>query len=314
MRIVEINSDIYQQLLKNCKTVFNSVPFIETNRTLVKEIKYLIIYKENSARFAVSFGIKDDNNYYCPFSAPFSYIEPIKVDLKMQDYKEALEALETYFIQKQIKQVCITFPPEFYDHKNISIWLQLMLNNNWYINTVDLNYCFNLNKIKDSYESIIAKNARKNLRISLVSNLTIKECQTEEEFIEAYQIIQLNRSSKGYPLRMTREHVLRTMRVVPSKMFLVFDNEQNLAAALVYDISPTIAQVIYWGDIPGHPEKKVMNYIAYKLIDIYAGRNFEYLDIGPSSENGVLNYGLCDFKDSIGCEESLKFKLTKNFL
>ena len=62
MHIVEINSDVYQQLLKNCKIVFNSVPFIETNRTLVKEIKYLIIYKENSARFAVSFGIKDDNN------------------------------------------------------------------------------------------------------------------------------------------------------------------------------------------------------------------------------------------------------------
>lgn len=53
----------------------------------------------------------------------------------------------------------------------------------------------------------------------------------------------------------------------------------------------------------------------YNLADTVIVGNFlgwlKYLDIGPSTENSIPNYGLCDFKESIGCRRSLKYTMVK---
>jgi len=36
-----------------------------------------------------------------------------------------------------------------------------------------------------------------------------------------------------------------------------------------------------------------------------------YIDIGPSTENSIPNYGLCEFKESIGCDISPKYTFYK---
>lgn len=73
-------------------------------------------------------------------------------------------------------------------------------------------------------------------------------------------------------------------------------------------------QVIYWGDIGEYEMKRPMNYLAYKVYEFYANKGIEVLDIGPSTEEGAPNYGLCDFKESIGCEVSMKYSYCKNLM
>lgn len=316
MHVQEVTFEEFKKYSERSKVVFNTACFIESNREKVDEIKYLIIFKEFSARFFVSFGVKNDKNYVlCPFSAPFSYIEPVKAGMGINDYEEAIIALDLYFKELRVSKAVITFPPVFYDKNNITAWIQIMLRNNWQIDYVDISYGFCLREIVEDYQKKIARNARKNLRIALDSNLSIIECENEDEYREAYQVIKTNRESKGYPLRMTEEQVIQTMKIVPSKMFLVknSDDGENVASALIYDVTNTVAQVIYWGDVPGVSEKKVINFLAYQLICKYSEMGYDYLDIGPSTENGVPSYGLCDFKESIGCERSMKFKLYKEF-
>lgn len=313
MHVKEVSAEEYIRNSSKSRVVFNKSEFVETNRKIVIDIKYLIIYKGESARFLVYFGIKDDGGAYCPFSAPFAYIEPIKTGLGVQDYEKAIYALDDYFLRNKIPKATMVFPPEFYDKRNVNTWIQIMLRDNWIIDYVDISFGFCLRNVVTNYEEKLARNARKNLRIALDSNLQIFECQTIEEKKEAYRIIKVNRESKGYPLRMSEAQVLNVINIVPSKMFIVKDDNQNLAAALVYEVADSIAQVVCWGDIPGFSEKKVINYLAYQLIKIYNEMGFEYLDIGPSSEYGIPNYGLCDFKDSIGCDRSMKFRLSKRF-
>ena len=50
-----------------------------------------------------------------------------------------------------------------------------------------------------------------------------------------------------------------------------------------------------------------MNYLAYSLFDYYADNGLRILDIGPSTEDGIPNYGLCEFKESIGCSVTMKY-------
>ena len=85
----------------------------------------------------------------------------------------------------------------------------------------------------------------------------------------------------------------------------------DIAAAQVFHVCEGIVQVIYWGDVPGYSVLKPINYLAYELINFYGERGFQYIDIGPSSEKGRPNYGLCDFKSSIGCDLNAKFSFKK---
>lgn len=292
--------------------VFSQPIFSELNRSKVDDIWYLLVNKGGSSRFAVTMGIAGERAL-CPFSAPFGYPEAIKDGLGVDSYKEVGCVLDDYFANNGIKSVKFTFPPSFYDPRAIETWMNVLFYLGWSIETIDISFGFHIPTILENYDAQIARNARKNLRIAREAGLCLTHCETPAQKDEAYRVIKINRDSKGYPLRMTQMQVQQTMQVVSSNEYLISCENENIAAALVYDVTPSVAQVIYWGDVPGHSEKKSINYLAYELLKLYSQRGFEYLDIGPSTENGVPNYGLCDFKDSIGCQRTAKYSLVKTY-
>ena len=65
--------------------------------------------------------------------------------------------------------------------------------------------------------------------------------------------------------------------------------------------------------MPGYEQDRPMNYLAYRTYLYYSERGIRVLDIGPSTESGEPNYGLCNFKKSIGCSVSSKLTYIKEF-
>ena len=309
MEALIVDGLTYSRLGGNINSVYNTMPFAETNRNKVDEILYIVVYKEDSPRFGCVFGVIGDV-WKCPFSAPFGYIEPLKKGQSVWDFEEALCAVESVAKERKCAILSITLPPTFYSEGVINTWYAVMISHGWKCQCADINFAINLQQMDEEYMSKISYNARKNLKKALKLEMSIKECLSIEEKKEAYEIIQRNREYKGYPLRMTEEQVLRTIEVVPAHVYMVSDSEK-LAAALVYDVTSKVSQVIYWGDVPECQGKNAINYLSYELVDIYLKRGMHYLDIGPSTENGVPNYGLCNFKDSIGCERAVKFSFSK---
>ena len=100
-----------------------------------------------------------------------------------------------------------------------------------------------------------------------------------------------------------------TIKIVDHDFFLVQHEGKTIASAVVYLLTPKIAQVVYWGDVPEVGEFKPINFISYNLIQYYKAQNFEILDIGISTEEGIPNYGLCSFKESLGCIPSCKYRV-----
>lgn len=293
------------------KNIFNKALFSELNADKISDIIYMIIYKKGSARFALTMGIGHDNELRCPFSAPFGYPEETKPTQSISDYYHAAIAINKYVDQLESHNVSITFPPLFYDNEVITAWVNALAQNGWVIDYFEINYAFHIPEILENYETKIARNARKNLRIAEHSGLQIVNCINESEKREAYHIIKKNREAKGYPLRMTEEQVMKTINLVNSDMYMVSLESENIASALVYEVTDNILQVIYWGDVPGYSDKKPINFLAYELLKIYSGKGYEYLDIGPATEQGIADFGLCDFKDSIGCKRCLKIRMSR---
>ena len=66
--------------------------------------------------------------------------------------------------------------------------------------------------------------------------------------------------------------------------------------------------MVYWGDVEGAGEFRPMNRLAVETAQWMRREGLRVLDIGPSSDEGEPSPGLCDFKESVGCEAGLKFR------
>jgi lipid II:glycine glycyltransferase (peptidoglycan interpeptide bridge formation enzyme) len=88
-------------------------------------------------------------------------------------------------------------------------------------------------------------------------------------------------------------------------------DSEPVAAAVVFYVAHQIAQVIYWGDLPKFSEHKTMNFLSYSLFKYYSENGIAMIDIGSSTEDSVPNYGLCEFKESIGCDLNIKTEYFK---
>jgi lipid II:glycine glycyltransferase (peptidoglycan interpeptide bridge formation enzyme) len=82
--------------------------------------------------------------------------------------------------------------------------------------------------------------------------------------------------------------------------------QKEIATEIVFNVAKNCVQVIYWGDDLEFSQLKTMNYLSFNIFKYYKEQNISIIDIGPSTENSIPNYGLCEFKESIGCDISQK--------
>lgn len=303
MDVTEISAKQFGELFQNPQHVYNSVAFCELNRYKVVDVHYLLIH-EGKTKLGIVLG-ECYEELFSPFSAPFGGFVTNRIP-SFEHIDEAVEALKSYAYDYGIT-IAITLPPPIYEplltNKTVHSLLRL-----GQLDHTDINYHFDI-KDFDDYENRLKLNAKQKLRKALKAGFAFQYIHSDDlqGVMRAYEVIRLNREQHGYPLRMTLDDVLRTIKIVPADFFLLSLNGTDVAAAQVYHVSKNICQVIYWGDREGFAELRPMNALAYYVFEYYHRQGIEILDIGPSSDSGAPSYGLCDFKESIGCIPTLKY-------
>lgn len=307
--VISIEEQSYKNYSKEFAYVYNRSEFLETITHQNPKLHYITIGDKKPR--VVLYCAEYENEIIAPFSAPFWNIEKIKKNLSIDSIDEIIASLTTY-LDSFKKEIRLTLSPLFYDSKYMTLLLNCFLRNNFKIEYIDVNHYIDIENISiDSYIDTLTSNARRNLRIANDLNLSFKKAVSEIEIRKAYEIISINRSIKGYPLKLTYEQLYKTLAKIGGDVFLVSENDSFISAAFIFNINVNNKHLIYWGDIPETSETKSMNFLAYKLIDYYKSKNIQFLDLGPSSENGVPNYGLSNFKESIGASVALKPTLIK---
>lgn len=307
MEIERISNSDYKNYFPQPYHVFNSVDFSELNRDKCKELHYLL-FKDSKVRFGIGLG-ESGQELKSPFSAPFGGFSYVRNE-KVEHFEQAVELLKNYG-ENNNKQIVISLPPVIYNPtfvtKNVSAFLRCGGN----VRHMDINYQFEVNKFGE-YETLLDTKTRNKLHNSMKHNFEFVELNSknDDDVRRAYEVIKLNREKRGFPLRMSLEAVLDTIRIIKADFFVMSYEHTDVAAAQIFHVSPGIAQVIYWGDIPDYSELRVMNYFSYKVFEHYYRKGLRILDIGPATENGIPNYGLCEFKENIGCTASLKYCIT----
>lgn len=306
MEIIEMTSNEFDQVFVAPYHVFNNVKFSELNKHKCERLHY-IAFKDSKIRLGIILGEKD-GELRSPFSAPYGGFTFNKaVDVEM--YDNAVVCLKQYAIERNMC-VHISLPPSFYGDTHISKSFSALLRGGGRILYSDLNYHYNLCDF-NNYEKNLERNAKKNFHNAKrnVFEFNWLSCSDPINVERAYEIIRKNRASRGYPLKMTLQEVLETVKVIDADFFVMSYEGMDIAAAQVFHVAEGISQVIYWGDLPEYSHLRVMNFFTYKVFEYYYKQDYKILDIGPSTERGIPNYGLCSFKESIGCEVSLKYTL-----
>lgn len=273
----------------------------------------MIIKKGNSPRFGLVIGITD-HNAKSPFSAPYSYPVSLYANTGISDYDNALVVLNQYCKDEGIHSLRFVFPPVIYDQSQLTAWISACYRHGYKLLNMDINYTLDLKKLNiDNYEQIIPKKSRSHLRKAMKSDMTIKECETEKDLREAYDIIKANHDAKGRPTWMSFEEIRNTVKLTDHAAFIAVLREQKIASMIYYSINDRIAQCIYSGLIPGYENSGAMNYLSWYAIRYYGNKGYSLIDRAIATEDSIPNYGLCDFKESIGGERSLKFSFIRSF-
>ena len=299
MQITEVSPGEYKRQLPVVPHVFNSVEFSELNRDKATALHYLI-FSDTKVRFGIILGEKADG-LHSPFSAPFGGFSTLRQQ-RLTYMDEAVDLLKTYAGRRTVH---ITLPPLVYGSSQLSKWVNV-LQRHGTMQCCDLNYHFELSMFPQ-YANIIERNARNKLHQAMQEELTlIPDCDIER----AYSVIKANRDEHGYPLRMSLQAVKDTAGILKADFFTMTHDGCDIAAAQVFHVAEGMAQVIYWGDLKQYSKLRTMNRLAHDIFAHYHNRGLKILDIGPSTENGTPNHGLCEFKESIGCSVSPKFQFT----
>ena len=308
MRIIRLSPDEFSGIY-TAPHVFDTVDFARLNSAKAESIHYLSI-ADTKHRFGIILG-ECGGWLRSPFSAPFGGFMQNGGTHGLEHMEEAVGLLLDYARSKGL-HTAVTLPPLVYDESQLSKWAGVMMRS-MDVRCVDLNYHFDLART-DDYERHIDRSARKNLHQSLKENFRMVRLDSGDrsQVARAYDVIRRNREERGFPLRMTLEQVWQTVsRVVRADFFVLEHEGCDVAAAQVFHVADGIAQVVYWGDIRQYSALRPMNFLTSSLFSHYRAEGLRTLDIGPSTECGIPNYGLCKFKENIGCSVTLKYSFEK---
>lgn len=306
MTVIELTPKRFDADFRRAATIFDTTRFANLNAHKVDEVLYLGIYRDEDATRPLLGLItgRRGHNLYAPFSAPFAMMR-FNACPSLELTFEAIGALKLY-LKRNNYSLQWTLPPAIYGgtlNAMLTGVLEATGARKLYSN---FNQHFPADKAHIFEESLESR-VRNKLRTARRRGLYTKEIDPAD-FKEAYAVILANRLEHGYPLRMSAEDVEKTIRIVPARFFVTVDPiEGNIAACQAFRTADDVWQIIYWGDRTEFSRLRPMNLLANDVISaLCADPAINSVDIGPSSEDGVPNFGLAEFKASIGCEMLMK--------
>lgn len=309
MEIIEVSCEEYGKIIEHPPFLYNSAEFNNLNSKKCDSVYYLL-FKDVHYRLGIIGGIIN-GKFLSPFSAPYGGFSFMNKDLRLTYIDEALDLLIDWLKKHNFSGIYITSSPRIDDESYVPKLSNSLFRKSFRIDKIDLNYFFNLDKFDDQYLKLISPMARKALKKSFINQLEFKHCESFNEKRIAFDLIRKHKIEHNYPLYLTFDEIIKISNIVVCDFFLVQDVQSKpIASAIVYHVKKENVQLIYWGDLLEKRNLRGMNFLSYKLFEFYKILGKKFLDVGPATKDSVPDFGLCVFKESIGCEIASKYSFS----
>ena len=130
---------------------------------------------------------------------------------------------------------------------------------------------------------------------------------------ESYSLIVESRNQKAYPITMTMKELERMFILFPEDylIFGIFDKSEMIATSVCVKINSKILYSFYIGDNVAYRSLSPVTLLISGIHDFCQLHRYDLLDLGISTDKGVLNKGLYAFKKSFGSFDSRKLTFEK---
>lgn len=145
---------------------------------------------------------------------------------------------------------------------------------------------------------------------------TVLDVGDDQQWSEAYDVLEANRTAKGRPTSLTKDYVLAIRDAFPGlvRMLAVHHDNDMVASALVYRVAAGRDVVQFWGDAHHQLPTSPMNFLVQAVVDHGLTTGCDFLDLGISTDHGQPNHGLIQFKRSIGASSEIRMELQQSDL
>ena len=306
--LVEASPKAYHILFQQNPHPYLSQSFIKLNEIKADRIVWLIEAETKSSMGLIA-GIKNDT-LLSPFSAPFGGFHFRKDNQYVGEIETFIKKLLNYIDYNNIKQIEITLPPDIYHQSFNSKVINIMLRLGFEINIPDITNYINLIKFSGTFSN---RGARKYYKQGIRNDLKFTVLQNEQEQKKGFEIIQQNREKFSRPMYMNFNDMVAISKLWPVDFFGVYDKLNNLiSSGIFYRGHERIIQGIFWGDCDSGRPLRAIDFMSLNIWNFYKNLNYEAIDLGISTENGIPNEGLLRFKESHDCSSSLRYSLSWN--
>lgn len=300
MELVSLSPEEFDAVYTRPLCCYATGAFAQLNAAKAREVECVsAVDASGRHRCGLIAGLTDEG-WRAPFSAPFAAVSFNSIQ-KLETLADFARLLAERFGGEGLT---ITLPPSVYDpvmQPRVTGAL-LTVGRMLY---ADYNYHYELAHYP-GYVACLEPNMRNHYNRSVRAGFTFAACT----LARAYEVIARNRQQRGFPLRMTLDALVETSRLVAIDSFVLSKDGCDVAAAIIYRLNESVAQVIYWGHVEGWNESRPMAMLARCVMEHYYAAGYETVDIGPSSSEGEPNLGLCAFKEALGCTLTFKPTLT----
>jgi hypothetical protein len=300
-----VSKEQFFQNFSSTPHAFLSRGFLELQEHKVDELLFLSTPDEKNTLGFV-FG-KNNSSLRLPFSAPFGGVFFKSPQVYAHEVDAAVQALKTYLIAQGLSMQ-LSLAPAIYEPNINAKLVSAFLRHGFHFQQPALTSQLNLKAFPHQFPS---KSARKFLRQAQENKLVFKKEDTLAGKAIAYQTTANNRLRLGRPVNMTLADFQATEKLFPIDYFTIQTAEAEVvAAAIYYPFSHGIALGAVWGDSAQGRALRAMDFLFYELVQYYKNQDFNYLDLGISTNAGEPDSGLLRFKETHGAETDLRFSIS----
>jgi hypothetical protein len=157
-------------------------------------------------------------------------------------------------------------------------------------------------------------NTHKKRRVRKAVELTFTFSQLPISLLEkSYSLIVESRQTKGYPVTMSLDELTKMFREFPQAymLFGAFDQKKLIAASVCIEVNSEILYCFYIGDSLSYRTYSPVTFLVQGIYEFGCKSRFKIIDLGLSTDKGILNSGLYNFKKSFGTVDSVKLTFLK---
>lgn len=283
--------------------LFNSFEYYKIHETV--NTRYIKIGFQDKVIAIIQILISDKFRIVSPIKATFGGFQFLGRP-SSELILESIEIFEDFSSNiLKAKEIHLTFPPLFYEELNSTI-SYILLNSNYKIFKSEINHYTNITDKELDLNKTFKKKYKKLSKMNLSFDISMN-------WEESYKVLKENRENRGVKISMSLDELKKMKTMFNDKVFF-FDlksKERILASCYCLAVNKNIIYVFYWGHNKIYDKISPVILLANKIYEFAKKRDFKIIDVGTSSKNGSIDFGLKQFKESLGFKVALKLSFKK---